>query len=179
MKTLARILILLTVPLGAPFLLVGTPRQAAGQPPNPADNPHVTRAAFDQIRWQMPSKDIESILGKGESVDYGLVLRAMGSQPCDPREPYKRVEQGLWMRWKGKDHTIFVQFGGPKVVQKPDGSYAVGPNTESALVLFITEKPPQMIGQRNVEVRDIQIYWRLGPRNGEIRHHGETHHMGP
>jgi hypothetical protein len=150
---------------------------AVGAPADkPAEGPRVTRAAFDKIRWQMPSKDIARILGKGAPVDNGLVLQAMGSQLGDRREPYKRVEQGLWMKWKGKDHTIFVQFGGPKVVKNPDGSYSVGPNTECSLLLFITEKPPRRmrIGQRNVEIRDIQIYWRLGPRHGEIHHVGQS-----
>src|SRR5262249_33050885 len=150
------------------------PCAVGGPADKPADNPRVTRAAFDKIQWQMPSKDIESILGKGESVEDSLVLHAMGSQLGDKREPYRRVEQGLWMKWKGKGHTIFVQFGGPKVVKNPDGSYSVGPNTECSLVLFITEKPPKMrrIGKMNVEIRDIQIYWRLGPRHGEIHHLG-------
>jgi hypothetical protein len=144
-------------------------------PAKPAGNPRVTRAAFDKIQWQMPSNAIERILGKGESVDNCLVLDAMGSQPDDRREPYKRVELGLWMKWKGKDHTIYVQFGGPNVVKNPDGSYSVGPNTECSLVLFITERSPRLmrVGQRIVEVRDIQIFWRLGPRHGEIHHLGK------
>jgi hypothetical protein len=156
--------------------LAAFPCAAGGPADKPADNPRVTRAAFDKIQWQMPSKAIERILGKGESVADSLVLHAMGSELGDKREPYKRVEQGLWMKWKGKEHTIFVQFGGPKVVQNPDGSYSVGPNTECSLVLFITEKPPRIMrtGQRNVEVRDLQIYWRLGPRHGEIHHLGRV-----
>jgi hypothetical protein len=138
---------------------------------NPADNPRVTRAAFDKIQWGMPGRAIESILGKGASVDYSLVLHAMGAQTGDKREPFRSAEQGLWMMWKGKDSSILVQFGGPTVVKNPDGSYSVGPNTECALVLFIMEKPPRImrIGQQNVEIRNIQIYWRLGPRLGEIK----------
>jgi hypothetical protein len=156
------------------LVLAALPCAVAGQANKPADNPRVTRAAFDSIQWQMPSNEIERILGKGAPVDNSVVLHAMGSAPGDRREPYKRVEQGLWMKWKSKDHTIFVQFGGPNVVRNSDGSYSVGPNTECALVLFITEQPPRRmrIGEKNVEIRDIQISWRLGPRNGEIHYSG-------
>jgi len=158
------------------FALAALPCAVGGPADNPADNPRVTRAAFDKIQWRMASKEIESILGKGEAVDSSLVLHAMGAQMDDRREPFQRVEQGLWMRWTGKDSSIFVQFGDPTAVKNPDGSYSVGPKTECALVLFITEKPPKImrIGQTIIEIRDIQIYWRLGPRHGEI--HQEIRH---
>jgi hypothetical protein len=119
----------------------------------------------------MSSNHIEGILGKGESVDACLVLRAMGAQLGTKGEPYESAEGGLWVRWKGKDHhTIYVQYGGPEVVKKVDGSYAVGPNTRCCLVLFITEQQPRTMrfGQTTRVYRDIEIYFRLAPRHGYI-----------
>jgi hypothetical protein len=137
------------------------------KPPKPVDNLRVTREAFDKIEWQMSRQDIESILAsEGEKVDNSLIIRAMGAEPGDKREPYKRVEQGLWLKWQGDDQTtLFVQFGGPNLVQKLDGSFSVGPNTECSMILFMTEKPRPT----NAEIRDIHIYWRLGTSSGEIR----------
>src|SRR5262249_20990567 len=109
--------------LADPPKAAAAPPQGAERPrPKLGGNPRVTLAAFDTIQWQMRSEDIERILGTGEPVDNSLVLHAMGSRPDDKREPYRRVEFGLWMEWQGKDHTIFVQFGGPNVVRHPDGS---------------------------------------------------------
>jgi hypothetical protein len=115
----------------------------------------------------MSREDIERVLGQeGEPVDNKLVIRAMGSELGDKREPYKRVDQGLWLKWKGDDqNAIFVQFGGSDLVRNPDGSYSVGPSAGCSLVLFITDKPAN---QTNVDSRDIHIYWRLGTGSGEI-----------
>jgi hypothetical protein len=157
-------LILMTAAVIGVVGLLGPATSEGAVPPKAADNPRVTRAAFDAIQWQMPSQAIERILGKGEPVASSVVLHAMGSQPGDTREPFDRVEQGLWLVWQGKDQTIFVQFGGPTVVQNPDGSYSVGPNTESALVLFVTENSSTIM-----RMRDIRISYKLGPRHGEIR----------
>jgi hypothetical protein len=44
--------------------------------------------------------------------------------------------------WKGKDHTIYVPFGGPSLVQDWDGSYSVGPNTRCGMVLLEAIKQP-------------------------------------
>lgn len=132
-----------------------------------ADNPSVTRSAFDAIRWQMTRQDIETNLGKGEAVDdYNLVLHALGTRTGDKRIPYRWVEQGLWLKWQGKDQTIWVQFGGPTVVHNTNGSYSVGPNTECALVLFITEIPPKPMPMG--QIRNMQISWKSGLRRGDI-----------
>jgi hypothetical protein len=139
--------------------LLGLPTTGFADPP--VDNARVTRAAFDRIQWLMPRKDIESMLGQGELVDNDVVLCALGPKPPTGAHLHERAEFGLWMRWKGKNHTIFVQFGGPTLVKNPDGSYSIGPNTQSGLVLFITENPA-------VGKRDVDIDWKLGPREGHI-----------
>jgi hypothetical protein len=152
--------------------LAAHPCAVAGPAGKPADNPRVTCAAFDKIRWLMPSKEIENILGKGESVgDYSVVLHAMGSQPGAKGAPYQWVEGGLWVKWRGKDQTIYVQFGGPSVVRNKDGSYSVGPDTQCSLILLITEKSSKTMrrGQMKVEIRDILVSWRRGPRVGQMK----------
>ena len=147
------------------------PCASGQQADNAAGNPRVTRAAFDQIKWLMPTKEIESILGKGESVEDSVVLHAMGSQPGATGEPYDSVEGGLWMKWKGKETTIYIQFAGPNVVRNPDGTYSIGPDTQACMILFITEKSTRM---PPIEIRDIHILYKLGLALGEIRHHSKT-----
>jgi hypothetical protein len=139
--------------------------KAPADPPRPAEppaeNPRVTHAAFDRIQWLMPSKEIEGILGPGERVDNSVVCRALGPKPPTRAELHERAELGLWMQWKGKNHTIFVQFGGPTLMQNQDGSYSIGPNTQCGLVLFVADNP-------TVARRDADIDWKLGPRAGHI-----------
>jgi hypothetical protein len=151
--------------------LAALPCAVGGPTDVPADNPRVTPAAFDKIKWQMPSKDVECILGKGQPVEDRVVLQALGSQPGAKGAPYEWVEGGLWMKWKGKDQTIYVQYGGPTVVRNKNGSYSVGPNTRCGLILFITEKPSRTmrIGQQKVEIRNLLVSWRRGPRVGQMK----------
>lgn len=137
----------------------------------PAGNPRATRAAFDRIQCKMPSKDIDAILGKGTLVEDADVLHAMGSQPGATGDPYESVEGGLWLKWKGKESTIYIQFAGPTVVQNRDGTYAIGPNTEASMILFITEK--QSI-QRDVVTRDIHIVYQWRTARGEIRRQSKS-----
>jgi hypothetical protein len=119
----------------------------------------------------MPSKDIESILGKGELVDNSVVVRALGSPPATYAWLCEEGERGLWVQWKYQNRTMFVQFGGPTVVQNKDGLYSIGPNTQCGLVLFMTENPSggSMTENPSGGMREeVDIDYKLGPRRGHL-----------
>src|SRR5262249_17486192 len=97
----------------------------------PADNPRVTLAAFDKIKFLMPMKDIETIVGKGDRVDWDEVFDAVCATPDTEGKPYKNINGGLWVKWKGKDHTLFIQFPGD---MNPDGTYSLGPKSQGCLM---------------------------------------------
>jgi hypothetical protein len=132
----------------------------------PADNPRITLANYDRIKFLMPMKDIEKIVGKGERVHWDKVFDAVGATPDSTDAPYKYINGGLWVKWKGKSHALFIQFAGDFLVQNKDDTYSVGPKSQGCLVLFVTEKDRRADSKKN---RSMVIDWKYGAYRDTVR----------
>src|SRR5262249_24835980 len=100
-------------------------------------------AAFDKIKFLMPIKDIETFLGKGTPVEASEVFDAVGSTPDTTGQPDEYISRGLWVRWKGRDRNIFVQFA---------------EESQACLALCVTEKDWKV----QAGARTIEIDWKYG-----------------
>jgi hypothetical protein len=108
-------------------------------------------------------KEIETIVGKGERVDWSDVFDAVAATPDTAGEPYKDINGGLWVKWKGKSHTLFIQFPG---IMNADDTWSLAPTSEGCLTLFVTEKNRPAKGGKD---RSLVLDWKWGAYGGTVR----------